>query len=59
MHTFVAPLFGKAKVKLSQTSRAVTPFGGLASFIAFLDQIGYTRQIQGIRLRSHATNLVP
>jgi len=46
MHAFVAPLFGKAKIKLVQTPRAVTPFGGLASFIAFLDQIGYAQQLQ-------------
>lgn len=46
MHAFVTPLFGKAKIKLAQTPRAVTPFGGLASFIAFLDQIGYAQQLQ-------------
>jgi hypothetical protein len=46
MHTFLTPLFGKAKVKLSQTPRAVTPFGGLVSFISFLDQIGYAHQVQ-------------
>ena len=46
MHPFVTPLFNKAKVKLSQTPRAVTPFGGLASFIAFLDQIGYAQKLQ-------------
>ena len=33
MQTFVTPLFGKAKVKLTQIPRAVTPFGGLASFV--------------------------
>lgn len=46
MQTFVTPLFGKAKVKLTQTPRAVTPFGGLASFVGFLEQIGYARQVQ-------------
>lgn len=46
MHCFLTPLFGKAKVKMCQTPRAVTPFGGLASFIAFLEQIGYGRQVQ-------------
>jgi len=45
MQTFVAPLFNQAKVKLRQTPRPVTPFGGLASFIAFLDQIGYAHQL--------------
>jgi len=37
MQPIVTPLTGKAKVKLTQTPRAVTPFGGLASFIAFLE----------------------
>ena len=46
MHVFVTPLFGKAKIKLTQTPRAVTPFGGLTSFIGFLDQIGYAQQLQ-------------
>jgi hypothetical protein len=46
MHPVVTPLFGKAKVKLTQTPRAVTPFGGLASFIAFLEQRGFARQVQ-------------
>lgn len=46
MPTFLTPLFHQAKVKLRQTPRPVTPFGGLASFIAFLDQIGYARQLQ-------------
>ena len=46
MHPLVTPLFGKAKVKLSQTPRAVTPFGGLASFVGFLEQIGYAQKLQ-------------
>lgn len=46
MQPFVTPLFGKAKVKLAQTPRAVTPFGGLASFVGFLDQIGYAQKLQ-------------
>ena len=46
MPALVTPLFGKAKVKLAQTPRAVTPFGGLASFVAFLDRIGYAHQVQ-------------
>ena len=46
MHTVVSPLFGKAKVKLTHTPRAVTPFGGLASFLAFLHQRGFAAQVQ-------------
>jgi hypothetical protein len=43
MQTFLTPLFDSAKVKLTETPRPVTPFGGLASFIAFLDPIGFAR----------------
>jgi len=46
MQPVVSPLFGKAKVKLTQTPRAVTPFGGLVSFIAFLHQSGFAEQMQ-------------
>lgn len=46
MPTVVSPLFGKAKLKLTQTPRAVTPFGGLASFIGFLHQSGFAEQVQ-------------
>ena len=30
------PLFGGAKIVLAETPKAVTPFGGLGSFIAYL-----------------------
>jgi hypothetical protein len=46
MQTFLSPLFDSAKVKLTETPRPVTPFGGLASFITFLEQIGYAHQVQ-------------
>ena len=46
MHTVVGPLFGKAKVKLTQTPRAVTPFGGLVSFVTFLERSGFAEQVQ-------------
>jgi hypothetical protein len=46
MQTILAPLFGTSKIKLTSTPRAVTPFGGLASFLAFLGQIGYPQKIQ-------------
>jgi hypothetical protein len=34
-------LFGGAKIVLAETPKAVTPFGGLCSFIAYLQQIGF------------------
>lgn len=46
MQTFLTPLFHQAKVKLTQTARPVTPFGGLTSFITFLGQIGYACQLE-------------
>lgn len=46
MHSYVTPIFSQAKIKLRQTPRPVTPFGGLASFIAFLQQIDYAATVQ-------------
>jgi hypothetical protein len=46
MPTFVTTLFGKTKIKLTETPRAVTPFGGLVSFIEFLGQIGYAQRVE-------------
>jgi hypothetical protein len=31
---------------LDETPKAISPFGGLASFISFLGQIGFARQVQ-------------
>lgn len=42
----ITPLFGGAKIVLEQTPKAITPFGGLASLIAFLNQIGCGQQLQ-------------
>jgi hypothetical protein len=39
-------LFGEAKLVLDETPKAISPFGGLASFISFLNQIGFARQVQ-------------
>jgi hypothetical protein len=40
MQTIIPSLFGKTKVKRTQTPRALTPFGGLASCIGFLPPAG-------------------
>ena len=45
MHQFVDSLWGHSKFKTVQTLRAVTPFGGLVSFIAFLKQAGFCEQV--------------
>jgi hypothetical protein len=41
----ISPLFGSAPIVLDQTPKAVTPFGGLSSFIAFLQQIKFGSQL--------------
>jgi hypothetical protein len=42
----ITSLFGEAKLVLDETPKAISPFGGLASFISFLGQIGFARQVQ-------------
>jgi len=44
--TEMTPLFGNAKLVLDETPKAISPFGGLASFISFLGQIGFAREVQ-------------
>ena len=42
----ITPLFGSAKLVLGETPKAIPPFGGLASFISFLGQIGFAGQVR-------------
>ena len=42
----ITPLFGAAKRVLAETPKAISPFGGRASFISFLGQIGFAAQVQ-------------
>ena len=44
--TEFSSLFGQAKLVLDETTKAVTPLGGLASFVTFLGQIGYAQEVQ-------------
>jgi hypothetical protein len=46
VHREINALWGKKKVVLRQTPRAVTPFGGLSVFIEFLQKIGYRQQVR-------------
>ena len=39
-------LFGQAKLVLEETPKAITPFGGMASFLTFLNQIGYAQAVE-------------
>jgi len=42
----ITALFGDTKLILDETPKAISPFGGLASFLSFLGQIGFARQVQ-------------
>jgi hypothetical protein len=56
----VAPLAGARQLLLSTTSKAVTPFAGLASFIAWLRQIGFLDQAARALPFSYASpNAIP
>jgi len=46
VHRKVSSLWGRKKVVLRQTPRAVTPFGGLSVFIDFLRRIGFSEQVR-------------
>ena len=39
------PLFGGGKIRICDTLRAATPFGGLSVFIEFLGRIGLVEQL--------------
>jgi len=39
------PLFGGGKIKICDTLRAVTPFGGLSVLIEFFERIGLVEQL--------------
>ena len=43
--TEITSLFGETKLVLDETPKAISPFGGLASFIAFLRQIGFAKEV--------------
>lgn len=45
MHREINSIFGEKKVVLRETSRAVTPFGGLAVFVEYLKTIGYAAKV--------------
>ena len=42
----ITALFGHAKLFLADTPKAITPFGGLVSFLTFLGQIGYAQAVE-------------
>ena len=55
-----ARLCGAGEIKFSTTSKTVTPFAGLASFIAWLRQIGFYKQVAQLMPFSYASpNAIP
>ena len=42
----IRALFSHQRVALRETSRAVTPLGGLAVFVAFLDKLNFTGKVR-------------
>lgn len=60
MQQNIAALWTDSKIKLTQTPRAVTPFGGLASFIKFLERSGFAERLQQhIPWRLKSPNAIP
>lgn len=55
-----AQLSGLGQIKLATTPKAITPFAGLASFIAWLRQIGFYKQVADLMPFSYASpNAIP
>ena len=46
MQTSFRPVFGSRQVKLQSTAKPVTPFGGLVSFIEFLNRMNLAAKLQ-------------
>jgi hypothetical protein len=60
MHLFVTQLSIKTQSNFAKTPRAVTPFGGLASFVGFLNHIGYAQKVQShLRWQLTSPNAIP
>lgn len=56
----INPIFGKKKVFLRETARAVTPFGGLAVFVEFLGRIGFAKAVDAhMPVRHRSPNSIP
>ena len=48
MLTSFRPVFGSSQVQLRHTTKAVTPFGGLVSFIEFMNRLGLAAKLQDL-----------
>lgn len=46
MQSSFGPVFGRGQVQLRSTEKAVTPFGGLVSFVEFLNRLGLGARLQ-------------
>jgi len=48
MKTSFRPVFGSSQVQLRSTTKAVTPFGGLVSFIEFMNRLGLAAKLHDL-----------
>ena len=46
MQREITPIWGRRKVVLRQTRRAVTPWGGMSPFVEFLGRIGFAERVE-------------
>ena len=46
MQREITPIFGSGKEILCETNRAITPYGGLAVFVDYLEKIRYREAIR-------------
>jgi hypothetical protein len=59
VHWKITALWGGKKVRLRETPRAVTPFGGLVVFFEFLRQVGYCEAVrQHLPFRLTSSNAI-
>jgi hypothetical protein len=60
VHSHITTIWGKKKVILRRTERAVTPFGGLAAFVEFLRRLGLAGEVANlIPFRLCSPNAIP
>jgi len=60
MEAEATQIFSGRKVKLKETDRALTPFGGMVVLLEFLNRIGFVKKvIECLPIRHHSPNSIP
>ena len=60
MQREISAIFGKGKVVLRETGRAVTPYGGVAVLAEYLKKIGYVERVrEAMPIESKSPNAIP